>query len=115
MAYVPAAVWAVALLFLGGRSDVPTVDTRLPLDKAAHFLLYGLLGALATRGWQKARQPRLWLALAAAMAVGATDELHQRSVAHRTSDVVDWFADTAGILTGSWLVLRMSREIRNAD
>ena len=116
LAYAPAAVWAVLLLFLGGRSDVPTVETQLPLDKAAHFFLYGTLGVQATLGWRRARSwPHLALPLACAIAVGAVDELHQRSVDGRTSDVVDWFADTAGILTGSWLVIRMSKEISNAD
>lgn len=47
--------------------------------------------------------------------MGAADELHQRSVAGRSPDVVDWFADTAGILTGCWVVMRMSKEISNAD
>jgi hypothetical protein len=36
-AYAPAGLWGAFLLFLGGRSDVPAVDTDLPLDKAAHF------------------------------------------------------------------------------
>jgi VanZ family protein len=116
LTYAPAAVWAALLLFLGGRSDVPTVETRLPLDKAAHFLLYGVLGALATNGWRRARfWPKLAIPLACAIAVGAVDELHQARVANRSSDIVDWFADTAGILTASWLVMRMSREISNAD
>ena len=88
LAYAPATVWAALLLFLGGRSDVPTADTPLPLDKAAHFLLYGLLGVLATWGWQQAgRRPHLLLPLILAVAVGAADELHQRDpvVAHLTS------------------------------
>lgn len=109
-------VWAALLLILGGRSDVPTVDTPLPLDKAAHFLLYGLLGVLATRGWQQARRsPRLLWPIVLAVAVGAADELNQRRIEGRSSDVVDWFADTAGVLAGCWLVLRTSKEIRNAD
>ncbi|HEX6064088.1 MAG TPA: VanZ family protein, partial [Longimicrobiales bacterium] len=116
IAYAPAMVWAVLLLFVGGRSDVPTVDTPLPLDKAAHFLLYGLLGVLATLGWRRARfWPHLALPIACAIAVGAADELNQRSVNGRSSDVADWFADTAGILTGCWLVVRKSKEISNAD
>jgi VanZ family protein len=103
------------LLFVGGRSDVPTVETTLPLDKAAHFVLYGLLGVLATRGWQKAgRRPHLVLPIVLALAVGAADELHQRSVAARSSDVFDWFADAAGIMTGCWLVLKKSKEAMNA-
>lgn len=116
LAYAPATVWAALLLFLGGRSDVPTADTPLPLDKAAHFLLYGLLGVLATWGWRQARRrPHLLLPLILAVAVGAADELHQRGVAGRSPELVDWLADTAGVITGCWLVLRMSKETGNAD
>jgi VanZ family protein len=116
LAYAPAVLWAALLLFVGGRSDVPTVDTPLPLDKAAHFLLYGVLGVLTTIGWLRAREfPRLVVALALAAAIGACDELNQRSVEGRSADVVDWFADTAGIMTGCWIVMRRSKEARNAD
>lgn len=116
MAYAPAIVWAVLLLTLGGRSDVPSVETGLPLDKAAHFLFYGFLGVLATIGWKKAvRWPALPVPIALAIAVGAIDELHQWTVPGRNADVVDWVADTAGIITACWVVLRMSKDTVNAD
>jgi VanZ family protein len=115
-AYAPALVWAALLLLLGGRSDVPTVETTLPLDKAAHFFFYGLLGALTIYGWRKAgRWPAVYVSLLLAISVGAVDELNQRRIAGRSSDVLDWFADTAGILTGGWVVLRAVKESRNAD
>ena len=101
---------------MGGRSDVPTVETTLPLDKAAHFLFYGFLGVLASFGWTRAgRWPPLFVPIALALLVGAADEVHQRSVPGRSSDVFDWFADTAGILTGCWVVMKMSKETLNAD
>jgi VanZ family protein len=97
VAYLPALVWAAFLLFLGGRSDVPALDTTLPVDKAAHFALYGVLGALAAFGWVRVRRPAWYWPIVFALIVGATDELHQRSVPNRTSDVVDWLMDAAGI------------------
>lgn len=116
LAYAPAFVWAALLLSLGGRSDVPSVETDLPLDKAAHFLFYGFLGVLATLGWKKAlRWPSLPVTIAMAISVGAIDELHQWTVPGRNADIVDWFADTAGIITACWVVLRMSKGIANAD
>lgn len=109
-AYVPALIWAALLLFIGGRSNVPTVESPLPLDKIAHFFIYGALGALATRGWLKAQRPRrLVIVLVLAMAVGVADEIHQRSVPHRTSDVKDWIADAVGITVAATLVLKHSR------
>jgi VanZ family protein len=101
---------------LGGRSDVPSVDTPLPLDKAAHFVLYGLLGVLSTLCWKKAgRWPHLLLPIVLALAVGVADEVNQRTVAGRSSDVFDWIADAAGVATGCWLVLKMSRKTTNAN
>ncbi|MGQ0561089.1 MAG: VanZ family protein [Gemmatimonadota bacterium] len=110
-AYVPALLWAALLLFIGGRSDVPTVESPLPVDKAAHFILYGVLGVLATLGWRRAgRRPRLlWVLVLAAM-VGVIDELQQRSVANRYPEVADWFADVFGIGTAAALILRFSKE-----
>ncbi len=43
---MPAALWAALLLDIGGRSNVLTVETSLPVDKVAHFFMYGVLGAL---------------------------------------------------------------------
>jgi VanZ family protein len=116
LAYAPAMVWAALLLFVGGRSDVPTVETPLPLDKAAHFLLYGFLGALVARGWQwSQRWPSIVWPLLLAGGVGAADELHQRSVAGRSSEIADWIADAAGILTGCGVVLKLVKDSMNAD
>jgi VanZ family protein len=113
--YVPALLWAALILYIGGRSDVPTFNTKLPLDKAAHFVMYGILGALATRGWVKTRtkaQPAvsvLWVLLLA-MAVGMIDEVRQRRVPGRASDVKDWLADAAGVAVASSLILRHAKK-----
>jgi VanZ family protein len=101
-------VWGAFLLMLGGRSDVPAVETELPLDKAAHFVLYGVLGWLAGHGWVRARKPAWYWPLTVVLAVGALDEVHQRSVAGRSSDVLDWVADVAGAGVGYALCLRRS-------
>lgn len=106
-AYAPAAVWAGVLLFVGGRSDVPAVDTTLPIDKLAHLLMYGFLGILTTLGWLRSRRPSSVLVpLLFAMLVGVADEMHQRSVPHRSSDYKDWIADAAGISAAAYLLMR---------
>lgn len=115
LAYLPALLWAGVILYIGGRSNVPTVESSLPLDKVAHFVMYGILGALATRGWVKTRTGAelgasvLWVLLLA-MGVGMIDELHQRSVPTRSSDVKDWLADAAGVACASALVLRHAKK-----
>jgi VanZ family protein len=113
--YVPAFLWAALILYIGGRSNVPTVDSTLPLDKAAHFVMYGVLGALVTRGWIKTRSDSepgasvLWV-LVLAMAVGMMDELHQRRVPGRSPEFKDWIADAAGVAVASSLVLRFYKK-----
>jgi len=108
---LPAALWAALLLYIGGRSNVLTVETSLPVDKVAHFFMYGVLGALVTVGWLKrpAKGRLVWL-LVLAMLVGAADEIQQRSVPRRSSDVKDWLADALGITVAATLVLRYKNQ-----
>ena len=88
-------------------SAVP--DLHVPhVDKVVHFLLYAVLGALLARALRReagADTPaasgsvhwrRVMLAIAAVAAFGAADEWHQQWVPGRSTDVLDWCADTAG-------------------
>lgn len=114
-AYLPAALWAAFLLYLGGRAVVEP-GFRLPAgaDKLAHALLYGLLGMLAFSGWRRApRHAWVWPVLAA-IAVGGIDEWHQSSVPGRSAELLDWVADVAGI-TIAFLGLRSRRRKERAD
>ena len=115
LVYAPALIWAVLLVFIGGRSNVPRVESPLPLDKAAHFVMYGILGALAMMGWRAAgRVPRLAWVLALASLVGVMDEIHQSTVPGRSPEIADWIADTLGIAAAALLILRITRE-KNID
>jgi VanZ family protein len=107
-------LWAALLLFIGGRRNVPTVETDLPLDKAAHFIAYGFLGALATVAWLRAGRPlKLSRVLLVAVLVGAADELHQRTVPGRSAEVMDWSADALGIIVAATLIMRSTRGSSN--
>lgn len=107
-AFGPALVWAAVIIVVGGLEDVgPKVD--LPVDKAAHFFMYGVLGALAGLGWRRAggRLGRAW-PFVVILLLGAGDELRQRAVAGRSSEFADWVADAAGALVGyAWMVRRV--------
>ncbi|MBX6362932.1 MAG: VanZ family protein [Gemmatimonadetes bacterium] len=109
-AYVPAIVWAAGILFLGSRPDVRLPETRFPLDKLGHFLMFAGLGGLLAWGWRRlGGRPGWALLLGAALLVGGVDEWHQRTVAGRTSDVRDWAADAAGAVAGFTVVVRAAR------
>lgn len=86
-------------------SAVPAVGVP-HVDKLVHFLLYAVFGALLARALRReagiATPPGggRWTHLLATIAVvslfGAADEWHQQWVPGRSSDVLDWCADTAG-------------------
>jgi len=101
----------VIVLFIGGRSNVPAVETDLPLDKAAHFFMYGILGVLLARGWVRAGgTPPAWLLIAVALSCGLGDELNQSRTVTRSPEVLDWVADALGITAGFTLVARRHRQ-----
>lgn len=105
----PRVFWPVLLatiIWIG--SSRATVDTgpEIPFtDKAAHFLIYGLLATLILRvffsGPRAARHVLLAVVLAALY--GAADELHQSLVPERSMEFVDWIADTSGALLAAAL------------
>jgi VanZ family protein len=110
LAYGPAALWAVVVLYLGSRPHLSVPRFFIPFDKAGHFAMYAILGGLAAFGWRRTGVPRVWLVpLLAVFCVGAADELHQRVVPNRSSDVFDWVADATGASCAFVLVTRALR------
>jgi VanZ family protein len=114
-AYAPAILMAAVLLFVGTRERIPVPPTELPVDKVGHFMMYGVLGALAAWGWLRAdRWPRAVIPFALAVSIGLLDELLQTMVPGRTAELGDWIADAAGVSAGFLLVVRLlGRRHRN--
>lgn len=113
--FLPALVWAAFVLFLGGQSDIrgPRLDLPIPVDKLAHFTIYGVLGALAAHGWQRAgRWPGRSGLLVALLLIGAVDEIRQRTVAGRSVEFGDWVADALGLLIAFHLVVWLRGKVR---
>jgi len=76
------------------------------LDKAVHFMLFGLLAAVwlweygRKHGLQEVTLRRLAIVAAATAAIGGADELLQGYLtADRTADLWDWLADALGAFT----------------
>lgn len=115
LAYVPAAAWGGLLLLVGSAEYVPGPSTSLPVDKLAHFVGYGLLGALAVGGWRRAGgwPPRTWL-LILVLGLAALDELNQMRVPGRSAEFADWLADAAGALT-AFILLGRSRRSKSRE
>ncbi|HYY32884.1 MAG TPA: VanZ family protein [Gaiellaceae bacterium] len=105
-AWVLFALWAG---FIFALSSIPDLGTGLGvwdlvLRKSAHIAEYAILGALAYRA------SRSWAAgVVLASAYAVTDEVHQAFVRGRHGSPVDWLIDTAGVVAGVALAVRVSR------
>jgi hypothetical protein len=99
LAWAPLLVW-LALVFVA--SSIPGRDmpaaSFFRFDKLIHAAVYAVLGALAYRG-----SGRVWVALAIALAWGASDELHQSFVPGRSPELLDLVADGVGGAVGALL------------
>lgn len=103
---LPAFIW-MALLF--AASSLPADDTLPPLfphfDKLLHGGAYTVLGGLMLHGFSHARHDFLRhkaivLSVASGMLYGIFDEIHQAFVPGRATDLLDFVADTVGVLVG---------------
>ncbi len=104
-AYLPAALWALLVLRVGSQPYLQAPPSPIPLDKVAHFGMYGVMGGLAAWGWRRSgRRHAVALVVAPLLLVGLADEMHQATVPGRTPDVRDWAADATGILAGFGLL-----------
>jgi VanZ family protein len=114
--YLPAVAWAGFILYLGSRSfDQPYTPYRFPVDKVAHFGLYGVLGLLAVFGWLRAgRWPSVFVPLVLALGTGVLDELRQSTVASRSADPMDFLADAAAIAI-TFVVFARTRQSKESE
>ena len=95
----PPLLWAAAVFAVSSRSSLPHLPSLLGWDKLQHASAYVVGGALLARATGGGRRGVL-AALALGSLYGASDEIHQLFVPNRSSDPVDWVADTLGVLIG---------------
>jgi VanZ family protein len=114
--WLPPLLWLAVILTATSipNPDVPAVPGG---DKAAHAIMYGVLGALVAWAMAEGRRVRGWIlgAWPAVAAVAAMDEWHQRFIPGRSASAGDWIADTAGAgfaLLVCGAVLRRRESIR---
>lgn len=105
LAWLPAIAWGLVIFNVSSQSRLPGPD-QPGFDKVAHFGAYALLGWLLVRAADRSALP---LALGAVLGVlyGATDEIHQMYVPGRSPDVMDWFADAAGVAAAFFVYTRL--------
>jgi VanZ family protein len=97
-AWGPALLCAAAIFIASSR---PTV--KLPpighADKVSHFGAYSVFGAALAYGGAATGVGPLPLMIAGSL-YGVSDEVHQGFVPGRSPDIMDWVADTLGVIAG---------------
>ncbi|MEP7066072.1 MAG: VanZ family protein [Gemmatimonadota bacterium] len=101
--WLPPLLWAALIVIL---TSIP--GSRLPIppfrnfDKVVHLTIYGVLGWLAACAWAEgSRLPAAAIAVIALISCfGALDEWHQQFIPLRSTDLLDWAADTTGATIG---------------
>lgn len=70
-------------------------------DKLMHLLEYSVLGWLLIHSVLHRRQKVVFAVLAGGMIFGALDETWQHFISERYASVLDWLADSAGVILGA--------------
>jgi VanZ family protein len=102
--YGPTLLYMLVIFVLSSMPHLkpPSLGFR-PVDKVAHALEYGVLGALLFRSaiFRYEFSVRLFIILCCiGILYGISDEIHQGFVPHRVSSVWDGAADAVGIVLG---------------
>lgn len=107
--HLPWIAWMAAITVQSSFRGVPLPDLGIHFtDKIAHFIVFGILGLLITRGMRHVRKriihnhPALTAVILGCI-FALTDEIHQAFVPARSAEVLDWVADFVGILIFSYL------------
>jgi VanZ family protein len=112
----PAAIYVV-LVFIGG--SIPTQDLpqaqQMPSDKLMHLVVFGgmqLLMFRAVRWSLPLTGPVAHNVVAALLscATGALLEFWQAALPHRSAELLDWLADSLGVLLVAVLLGFVNRD-----
>jgi VanZ family protein len=103
----PPFLWAAAVFVASSRPTLPQLPSVLGWDKLQHSAAYAVGGLLLARALGRGGRGAL-LAVVLGSLYGASDEVHQLFVRNRSSDPMDWIADTLGVLAGVviWQLVR---------
>jgi len=108
---IPAAGYAAAVFYAGLIRMGPLPENGLVAsDKLLHALVFGGLTLLLARAthWLRPRVTlarKLWVGCVGASLIGLLLELCQAFTTYRSSDVLDWVADTVGALLAVGLAI----------
>jgi len=96
------------LIFAASSEDTSSIAIPRYVDKLIHFVEFGFLclmtcWALSSTRIGSKNIYKLILAIGITSFYGMSDEFHQYFTPHRSADVFDWLADTAGAVAAGFL------------
>ena len=96
------------LIFVASSEDTSSITIPPYVDKLIHFVAFGILCLAICWSLSSARIGskniyKLILAIGITSFYGMSDEFHQSFTPHRSVDVFDWLADTAGAVAAGFL------------
>ena len=96
------------IIYWESSQDTSSVSLPYHTDKLVHFAEFGLLCLMTCWSLSSARIGskniyKLILAISITSFYGMSDEFHQSFTPHRSVDVFDWLADTAGAVAAGFL------------
>jgi VanZ family protein len=115
--WVPFFAWVVFIFVGSSIPRLPGNPFGMPpwSDKVAHFLEYLILAFLFYRGIRGERWrmgfPAWLIVLATGLVIASIDEYHQAYIPGRDSNIRDWTADMAGVMTGALIGMRRYRAL----
>jgi VanZ family protein len=114
-----ASAWLPVLAYIGVIFSLSSLHSTGPTyfawqDKVEHFLEYGCFGLLLARAFRMSLGVQRGLGWALGVVafgsfVAAADEIYQRWVPGRDSDVRDWVADTTALIVAVLVVSLIAR------
>jgi VanZ family protein len=103
------------IYWLSDQSRLPVPELFAVQDKIMHFAAYFVMGVLTWRSIRHFENRAIILALlsiAFSSLYGWSDEWHQSFVAGRSSEFMDWLADTIGAVFAVYLLYRFRDKFR---
>ncbi|HHT9145813.1 MAG: VanZ family protein [Candidatus Brocadiaceae bacterium] len=96
------------LIFAASSKDTSSIAIPRYVDKLIHFVEFGFLCLMTCWSLSSAQVGskeiyKIILAIGITSLYGISDEFHQSFTPHRSVDVLDWLADTAGAVAAGFL------------
>jgi len=112
--WFPSIAYASIIFFVSSIDKPAVLPPPFPhFDKIIHFFEYGIFTLILFYSYKKSLKKEfssiiIFSAVTAAV-YGISDEYHQSFTVYRSAEILDWFADLAGILSFS-LIIKLKKK-----